>query len=1150
MATSPQINLRDGSGTTQNLVFTTNETGVILTGTISVDTADVQVSVNGAAFVSDSSLVSLELQEFTIPNLSSYPTGLLLEVGVNTIAIRTIDIVGGVSAPALATVTRVSNIGGLAALIPTGIRVRRRRDAVDLLAAVPVVDNTNSAGGTNATFLGFNFYASETAAGATGYFRINEKPIQTLFPNTYEQNIFATFEDSTTWTDPKLQNIRIHVTEEDVFGNVLADRLDQVYDSKTFTGSPKFSSTLIDNTLTSFASFRHYRSGGPGIINSDQFVGVPDSDPLYYVITGLYYDTATTREIESPYSQEVLGLPLILDTAIRDLPGRNQFQVTLSYADLVQQVNRSITLNPGSTTRDVSIDPFASEAARLWFIVDFIHRCQSFLTLIQIDDAKGTGNPDSVADSVYKQTLGLALGLEGQPAAIQALFNSQFDKLAANNGKTRLPGRPAVGRAVVYTYVRPTQNISISAGSFVTTNADSSNNLPSVRFRIGGTYTMYAANAASYYNFDTKRYEITVDITCETIGTVGNRSAGTIVNITGVPGVQVTNTESTVFGTDQESNEDLAARAELAYASVDTGTEGGYQSTAASEIGITKAKIVKSGDPLMMRDYYQVLHKHIGGKVDIWVQGLRERQTSDRFAFTFEIARDIQCQIIDLANLKFRVMDSRVTPTTPVVEILNNISQGLGVRNVTIGQDYDLTGVQILDYQTFQLSTAITQPVTHIDDIILVDYRFRAANKFYFTLQPVRRVVSVIGEVSGALDPLLGYDLYKTDDPLLIGESTISTDYLSINQVAGVPSGNGIVQNDEAHVLIGFVQEPLASVGINIDTIRVFNEQRTIEFDGPTAAIPDFDIITGGPTTPAKIVRTASSAIQNGQQVSVDYVHDENFTATYVINDLLQQLQQMVNIQRHVTADVLVKQAIENFIDIENTIQLKRGATKEKVDPAVRSNVSLELDTKTIGQGIAQSDIIAVVDNTNGVDYSPVPYAKTAYADGSRKLREGVLSTNTLLSSLAIGNNRAFILTNPLTYPTTDNGGTATEHRGVFQDDESMALASALATVAQNALQAFIIGSEGAVIAGYSDNATLTAEGFVTQADRDAERLRRTANHIVVSLVGSALPPDEPTNHAYAVSYVIRGDDGAHDITTSAVEDIALGNFTITYRGA
>lgn len=1153
MATAPKFKLRDNSGgLTTNLVFMTNQEAVVLEGTVSPDTADIQVSVNGAPFVSDANIVFLDLDKFVVPNLTTYPSGLILDFGVNTIAVRAIDIVGGVSATSTATVTRIArptNI--LQAQIPTGIRVRRRRDSVDILSAKPSLSFLSSVSTVvepSLQLLGYNFYASTSPAGTTGYIKVNERPL--LLPVTHEEDVFTPFTDTTNWGDTFRNWLRIRVTEEDAFGNELAERLNQAYDISAFTARLRFTSTLESYQLSEFVYFRHFRSGGTGIINSEQFVSVLDNEPLYYVVSAVYWDPVTSQEIETAYSQEVLGTPLVIDTAIRDLPGRKQIQIVTAYVNQITQVNRAITLNPGSTTRDVSIDPFASEAERIWFVVDFVHRSQSFLTLLQIDDVRGTGTSDAVSASAYKTALAAALGLSGQDAAVQTLIDSQFDKLAANEGKKRLDGRPSVGQAVIYTTRKPTTDLVIPAGTFVSTDADTENNLGAARYRVGGSFVMTAANADAFYNFDTKRYEIIVDIVAESIGAAGNRPAGAIKNITGVSNVSVTNTEATVFGTDKESNADLASRCQLAYSSVDTGTEGGYASTAAEQIGILKAKIIKSGDKLMMRDYDEVRRKHIGGKVDVWVQGLRERQVSERFAFSFDIARDITCQIIDLSTLTFRVLDSRVTPATPIVEILNNPSLGLGVRNVTLGADYDLTSVVIVDYQTFRLSTAIAQPATAIDDVITVDYRFRYVNQYRFKLQPVRRVISVVGETSGALNPIGGYDLYKTDDPLLTGESTIALDYLAINQVGGIPSGATITVNDELHVLIGSTQEPLDSIGINTKTIRVFNEARTVEYDGPETSAPDFDIIEGGQNTPVKIVRTSASTIKDGQTVSVDYTHDENFTVTYVINDLLQELQQVINRRRHTTADVLVKQAVENQLEIETTVQLKAGAAKDRVDPMVRTNVSLELDKKLIGENVAQSDVIATINQTDGVDYSPVPYARMAYADGARKLRESVLSTFARLSSLDIAGNRAFILTNSLLYPTTNGGGTKTEHKGVFQDDEPMTVVDNLALVASLPKQAYIIGAQGALIMGYTDDATLIAAGFLTANERAAELLRRTANHIVVSLSGAAIPPDEPVKHAYAVSYVVRSDKGAHDITSTQVEYMTLGNFTVSYRSA
>lgn len=1141
MATAPQILTRDGSYT-QNLVLTTNVDAIFLTGTVEASTVDVQISINGGAFVSDPTLVSLNGTNFQIPNPASYPNGLTLVLGFNTIQLRAIDIVGGVSPVSTAQITRVFQVAGADTLIPTGIRLRRRRDSVSLLASKPDTDGSLQ-------FVGFNFYASTASAGTTGRYRINLDAVTEV--TTQEEDLVEINTNTSNFTSSAGGvALRTVVTEEDAFGQTLSTISNRTVPILGYTPTLRFEETYTNVITTEFISFLHNRSAGASAntVNSDQFVDVANTAPLYYTVTAIYYDPAQLLEFETPHSQEVLGSPLIIDTNIRDLPGRSHLQIVTDYISAVRRINTEVSLIPGSVPRDVDIDPFASEAERIWFVIDFVHRSQSFVTLLQIDDANNDGVSDPVTGSAYKQALKAALGFQTDDA-VQTLIDTQFEKLAANFQKPRLPGRPAVGEVVFYTAVRPSKDIVISSGAVVSTNADADNGLPSIRYLVSGTYVISATDAEAFFNFDTQQYEITAAITAETIGEDGNRPADQIRNIvSGVSGVQVVNREATNFGLSRESNAGLAARAQLGFVSVDTGTEGGYTATAVGTTGVIKTKVVKSGDPYMMRDYDEVRHKHIGGKVDIWIQGLRERTVVEKFSFAFETARDIRCQIVDLGTLTFRVLDSRVTVNTPIVELLDDASQGLGVRNATTGQDYDLAGVIIIDFETFRLDTGITQPATDIDDIITADYRFRSLNQFRFSYQPVRRVTSVVGQSSGPLNIDLGFDLYKTADPLLEGESTISTDYLVINQVGGIPTGATIAVTDEEHVLIGFFEEPLQNVGINVATIAVLNEDRSIEYDGPSSGTPDYEIIPGTATTPVKIVRTSSSTIVSGQPVVVDYVHDENFTVTYVINDLLQQLQNLVNVQRHITADVLVKQAVDNSVNLDTTLQLKRGFKKDTVDPAVRTNVSIELNTKLIGEGIAQSDLINAVDSTTGVDFQVIPLARMGYADGSRKLRESVLSTNTRLNSLDIGGNLVFILTNALQYPTTDGGGLETEHKGVFQDDEAMVLSASLSLVGEFSNQAFILGADGAEITGYSDNATLISEGFVEPEDILEERLRRTANHVVLSLSGSGSPQDNPDQHVYTASYVVREDVGPHDITASAVEFIGQGELTLTIR--
>jgi hypothetical protein len=1154
MASAPQIDAPDGSRAT-SLTLSTNQRAVFLSGLAAANTIDIQVSINGGPFVSDSAMIRLDGPAFAIPNLASFPDGLDLDFGQNTILLRAIDIVGGVSPSSTAQITRVQSSTQSDAVIPTGIRVRRRRGSVTLLVSSRLP--TDNPGFTDPlVFRGFNFYASTSPGGSSGRFRINASPISEV--TTQEEDITEIVSSQAVFT-PQGNIARTVVTLEDEFGQVLSTVSDTTVDVSGVFTDMRFNGSLSAYELEDFVGFTHVRSGteADGIINSDQFVDVDGAEPLYYTITAIFFDRAQNLEFETPHSQEVLGSPLVIDTTIRDLPGRTQIEVVRDYVSAIQRLDQEISLIPGSTSRDVSIDPFASEVERVWFIIDFVHRSGSFLTLLQIDDANGDGVSDSVAGNSYKQALKAALGLQSDPS-VQSLIDTQFDKIAGNYNKTRLPGRPAVGQVVYFSGTRPRRDVIIPSGSVVSTDADSDNGLPAVRYVVGGTFVMTADAADAFFNFDTQQYEITVDVTAEFIGTNGNRSAGQIKNlVSGVSGLQVVNREATRFGTLRESNADLATRAQLGFVGVDAGTEGGYAATAAESIGIVKSKIVKSGDPLMMRDYDELRKKHIGGKVDIWVQGLRERTVAEKFAFSFQVARDIRCEIVDLATLTFRVLDARVTVGTPVGEILDDLAEGLGVRNATTGSNFDLTGVIIIDFETFRLNASVVQPSTHINDIITADYRFRSINRFTFSLQPVRRVVSVAGQSSGPLDLDDGFNLYKTDDPLLTGESTIAKDFLVINQVGGIPTGDAIPVTAESHILIGFFEEPLRNVGINTATLKMFSQDRLVEYFGPTAAAelvrvgsvaPDYEIVAGTATTPVKIVRTNASRISSGETVLVDYQHDENFTVTYVINDLLQQLQQKVDARRHVTADVIVKQAVQNSVVVDTTVQLKQGASKDSADPAIRTNVSIELNSKLIGQGTAQSDMINAIDSTEGVDFQVLPLARMGYADGSRKLRVTLLSTNSRLSSLDIGSSVVFILSNPLNYPTTDGGGLLTEHKGVFEDDEPLTLAASLLNVGAAAGQAYIIGRDGASIAGFSDDATLIADGFTDADDIAAERLRLTANHIVVSLSGAGSPVDNPDQHRYAASYVIRGDRGPHDIVPTQVEFIDLGNFTLTIK--
>jgi len=91
---------------------------------------------------------------------------------------------------------------------------------------------------------------------------------------------------------------------------------------------------------------------------------------------------------------------------------------------------------------------------------------------------------------------------------------------------------------------------------------------------------------------------------------------------------------------------------------------------------------------------------------------------------------------------------------------------------------------------------------------------------------------------------------------------------------------------------------------------------------------------------------------------------------------------------------------------------------------------------------------------------------------------------------------------------------------------------------------AYIIGSNGRSINGFSDDATLEAEGFTTETAKQAQRVNLTAIRVLVSLA----PGDSPTEHSYATTYVVGLDSGAKNIDPGAAEYCkASDSVTFTY---
>lgn len=1120
---TPQFNTPQGSPT-DRLEFVSTIRKQVLTGTLSGNVVDIQVNVNGAGFVSDPALVEFTQNEFTVPNQNVYPEGFTLEFGANTIEVRAIGVTGAVSsvARAIIRILRPEELN-LVSSAPSGLRVRRRKDAVELVWAETDIPDVR----------GYHIYASsEPGGGSEGYVRLNRDIISDAAFE--EENLFEITEDSTFYNN-NFGQLNINLTEVDFNEEPIQTVQESLIDT-SLSGPEVKVTTKVESVVTNtYFSFKHDREGTEqeGFINNEVFSGLPSDEPLYYVMTTVVYNPVTNQEIESAYSSELVGIPLEIDTQLRDIPRRTRFDVTEEYIERVINYDNEISVMPGSIVKDVFIDPFATEAERLYFIADFVRRSQSFATLLVVDELAS-----------YKQALASAMGFRNT-ANVQQIIDDSFDKLAANTNKIRLGSQPAVGTVTFFTSTEPQNNLVVEEGTLVPTQDGSAT------FRVTSRVTLPVDSRDSYFNLQRKRWEITANVVATTPGEVGNVPAGQITRvIVGASNLQVTNLEATRFGRNEESNQDLAERSMLSFASVDAGTKAGYLSTALGQVGVFRAKIIDAGHTHMVRDYDEVREKHIGGKVDVWVQGDQRVEVEDTFALRFRVERDVRFFLDSVpSQYIFVVDDDRVTPENPITQLLGETpeeqAQGFGFRNLTTGLDFDLTNYTLLSYNRIQLNTNIPQPSISPNNVVIGDFRFRETDEYVFSRQPVL-AVNTIQSINS--DDILTegthYEFFRDQDPLLEGYSTRARDYLLITEKDGVPSGDVIDINDERHVLVGEIPEALINLGVTPFSVRVFSLDRATEYNGPLTADPDFFIQEGSDTEPLRIVRNPDGDIDDGSELSIDYEHDENFQISYTINEVLANVQRKVDIERHVTADVLAKQAVQNLIDLEMTIVLSNGAVQSQVDIALRTNISQLMNSKGVGTSVHQSDIVRVIENTPGVDYVIVPFARMSHANGNLIVREEIDSSFVFLED-TLSNVSLYALQDSLSHQTISGGGSPNQHRGVFQDRQPLRIVSTYASLMDATGSALVVGSEGLIIPNYSDDQTLLDAGFLTPEARAERRLELTANRVFISLNSSSSPED----YSYTASYEVRGDkESRSSIELMDVAFAELGNLTITYR--
>ena len=1036
--------------------YSTDVATQTISGTTSTDTAS--ITVNGAEVG-----VSYTAGEAVWSWMGT------LNLGDNILTVTAVEKTTLIpSIPAVINITYVNATTFITVSPPTGVKLQEYQNQIKSMTARNPEMQT----------VGYNFYVSTRSGGIPGVGSNNYALINSTLVTEYSD-----FVQQTT-----LLNQAVEVAGT-IKVTTMTEEVNNIYYYSAILDQPTFnnlvSASLIDN------------------------VPFNQNTPLFFVITAVIYDPVAGQVTESANSVELQGSPIVITTGLTDLPSRTQNDIMTTFGNEMLADNSGIDTKPGTVLRD-NDDPVSEEMARMYVIQDFLARSLSVSALLAFDDTTGNGQSDPVSTSPQKRALQLALNLTNA-TDVQTLIDNQFDFLGSNVNVIRGPAQPAVGTVTFFIETTPVRDMYAYEGGIVSTVGDIDSGIASVTYRLMTSKVLQASNAASYYNTSTKRYELSVNVSAVNPGSAGNTASYTVVTVnSGIDSdFQVENPNPISFGTDEETNAQIGGRIQLAMFT-DTGTWGGYMKTVVAVPGVQDVRVEKAGDALMIRDYDPVRNIHIGGKVDIYVQGERVSQVSDKVALSFSsvsaqgtITGEI-FEIVNAVSFQFKTLNPQVTANTPIFEVDR-------VHNATRGKDYDLTGYQIIgDGTTIDLNELLPLNVSvglASEDVITVDYKFRNSNTFILQNQPVMDVISVVGQISGTLPPE-NYQLIKLQDPLANGGSTIAQDGVQILFVNGLPLTEFQTVTNELHSLIVGQPSSLKYLGADPTSIVVTNTSSTVTYVANT----DYRVIPGTDEVATAIQIIEAGNILNGQQVYVSYTAIENFTITYTTNSLLDDVQTQVDLMKHACADVIVKQAIENSVDFVMTVIPKQTVTNLSfLTSQIRTAVSNYISQLPMGSPLTQSAVIKVVQGISDVSSIIIPFNRMVKSNGDFIIRDDIGETSFQVYN--VGAVTAYVTAGPaLTYATQDQGGPSNYFRGVFENEIALALQTDPANVSGAAGRAYI----------------------------------RSDGHIIVSTLDGLLPDTKD----YSVAYFVYGETGSKDINTASLEYLTVGNFTVIYDQA
>ena len=287
---------------------------------------------------------------------------------------------------------------------------------------------------------------------------------------------------------------------------------------------------------------------------------------------------------------------------------RTYGQIVKSMRDRLRLTQINLDTKEGTVARDLFIDPQSDELSRLYRLVSAVSDEQ---------------DPSTSSGEALK-------------------------RWARNFGITLDQGTYAQGLAVFLTSIIDSDQV-IPDGSIITSRSG-------LQFRVIGNHSFnvvdknsYAATANRLRSLlnqigSTDVYALEVPVVSVSSGTSGNIGSFQL-STHSLPGsFSVTNLKGFSGGTNAETNEAFRSKIFTAFSGSGTGTADGYRRVALATPNVIDAKVVSSGNALMLRDGTQIiktadgnvriLNSGSGGKVDMYIIGSNPISYTDTFVYT------------------------------------------------------------------------------------------------------------------------------------------------------------------------------------------------------------------------------------------------------------------------------------------------------------------------------------------------------------------------------------------------------------------------------------------------------------------------------------------------------------------------------------